>query len=37
MTRFCEWHYLGHGVDYQLLAGPIFIVLFSISGIPMGK
>ena len=37
MTQLCDWLYLGQGFEYQLLAGPLFIMLFSISGIPMGE
>ena len=34
---WCYWHYLGRGTQYQLLAGPMYTVLFAISGIPLGK
>ena len=34
---WCNWHYLGRGTQYQVLAGPMFIVLFAISGIPLGR
>ena len=33
----CYWHYLGQGNDYQILAGPVFMIVFSISGVPLGK
>ena len=36
-TTPCYWRYFGRGIDYQLLAGPLYIVIFSISGIPMGN
>ncbi|CAH1787144.1 unnamed protein product, partial [Owenia fusiformis] len=32
----CSWYYLGTGIEYQLLAGPLFIILFSLSGVPLG-
>jgi len=33
----CEWRYVGRGLQYQLLAGPVFTVLFSVSGVPLGN
>lgn len=35
-TRYCEWTYNGLGLDYQILAGPSFIAVFTIVGIVMG-
>lgn len=35
-TFYCEWNYNGLGLDYQLLAGPSFILVFTIVGIVMG-
>lgn len=35
-TGYCEWNYNGLGLDYQLLAGPSFILVFTIVGIVMG-
>lgn len=35
-TTYCEWNYNGLGLDYQLLAGPSFILVFTILGIVMG-
>lgn len=35
-TTYCEWNYNGLGIDYQLLAGPSFILVFTIVGIGMG-
>lgn len=35
-TSYCEWNYNGLGIDYQLLAGPSFIALFTIVGVIMG-
>lgn len=33
---YCEWNYNGLGLDYQLLAGPSFILVFTIVGVLMG-
>lgn len=35
-TRYCEWNYNGLGLDYQILAGPSFIAVFTIVGVVMG-
>lgn len=35
-TGYCEWNYNGLGLDYQLLAGPSFILVFTVVGIVMG-
>lgn len=35
-TAYCEWNYNGLGIDYQLLAGPSFILIFTIMGIVLG-
>lgn len=35
-TGYCEWNYNGLGLDYQLLAGPSFILIFTIMGIVLG-
>lgn len=35
-TVYCEWNYNGLGIDYQLLAGPSFILVFTIVGVVMG-
>lgn len=35
-TNYCEWNYNGLGLDYQLLAGPSFILVFTIMGIVLG-
>eukprot|EP00092_Neocalanus_flemingeri_P009696 GFUD01010442.1.p1 GENE.GFUD01010442.1~~GFUD01010442.1.p1 ORF type:complete len:486 (+),score=62.98 GFUD01010442.1:259-1716(+) len=32
----CVWMYSGQGWEYQILAGPAFIVVFTISGVLMG-
>nr|CAB3262831.1 uncharacterized protein LOC100183908 [Phallusia mammillata] len=33
---YCEWNYLGSGIEYQLLAGPCFIAIFTVTGIIIG-
>ncbi|ELT91494.1 hypothetical protein CAPTEDRAFT_23970, partial [Capitella teleta] len=35
-VSLCDWSWKGTGLAYQLLAGPVYIVIFSISGIPLG-
>lgn len=35
-TPYCEWNYNGLGLDYQILAGPSFIAVFTVVGIAMG-
>lgn len=35
-TGYCEWNYNGLGIDYQLLAGPSFILVFTIVGVALG-
>lgn len=30
------WQYSGSGIEYQILAGPVFMLVFTISGIPLG-
>ena len=32
----CVWEYSGQGLEFQLLAGPSFIVMFTVSGVVMG-
>ena len=32
----CEWRYSGNGIEYQLLAGPIFMLVFTLSAVPLG-
>ncbi|ELU06601.1 hypothetical protein CAPTEDRAFT_220111 [Capitella teleta] len=34
-TKICAWDYNGQGFEYELLAGPIFIVVFTFVGIPI--
>ena len=29
----CRWDYNGQGIEYQLIAGPIFIVIYTFAGI----
>ncbi|XP_043268427.1 putative metabolite transport protein HI_1104 isoform X2 [Venturia canescens] len=35
-TRYCEWNYNGLGLDYQILAGPSFIAVFTVMGVVLG-
>ncbi|XP_067015367.1 probable sulfoacetate transporter SauU [Anabrus simplex] len=35
-TPYCEWNYNGLGLDYQVLAGPCFIAVFTIVGVILG-
>ena len=32
----CQWEFTGQGLAYQIVAGPIFIVIFTVSGIFVG-
>jgi len=32
-TVYCSWEYSGLGIEYQILAGPAFVAVFSISGV----
>ena len=35
-TPYCEWEYNGLGLDYQILAGPSFIAVFTVVGVFFG-
>ncbi len=35
-TGICYWDYSGQGIEYQVLAGTIFVVMFTVSGVVMG-
>lgn len=35
-TTYCEWTYNGLGIDYQLLAGPSYILVFTVLGVVLG-
>ncbi|CAH1785992.1 unnamed protein product [Owenia fusiformis] len=35
-THVCEWNYNGQGIEYQVIAGPIFIVIYTFMGIFLG-
>ncbi|XP_045503093.1 putative metabolite transport protein HI_1104 [Colias croceus] len=35
-TRYCEWGYNGLGIDYQVLAGPAFMAVFTVVGVVLG-
>ncbi|XP_002738785.1 putative galactarate/D-glucarate transporter GudP [Saccoglossus kowalevskii] len=32
----CGWYYTGTGYEYQLLAGPLFNIIFSFTSVPVG-
>lgn len=32
----CKWDYTGQGFDYQILAGPVFIGIYTFAAIPGG-
>uniref|UniRef100_A0A1B6MGD8 Major facilitator superfamily (MFS) profile domain-containing protein n=2 Tax=Graphocephala atropunctata TaxID=36148 RepID=A0A1B6MGD8_9HEMI len=34
--RFCEWNRNGLGIDYQILAGPSFIAVYTVVGVFLG-
>ena len=36
LTDKCEWAYTGSGIEYQVLAGPAFTVIFTLFAIPLG-
>ncbi|XP_050414954.1 protein spinster homolog 1 [Patella vulgata] len=36
IEHVCKWDYLGSGFQYQLVAGPIFIVIYTFMGIFIG-
>lgn len=35
-TNYCEWGYNGLGIDYQVLAGPAFMAVFTVVGVILG-
>lgn len=35
-TSTCAWLHSGQGIEYQILAGPIFVVIFTICAVIMG-
>lgn len=35
-TSYCEWDYNGLGFEYQIAAGPVFILVFTIVGVILG-
>ncbi|KAK5638981.1 hypothetical protein RI129_013276 [Pyrocoelia pectoralis] len=35
-TTYCEWNYNGLGIDYQILAGPSFMAVFTVMGVIIG-
>jgi len=36
LSTQCQWAYTGLGMDYQLLAGPAFVAVFTVSGVLFG-
>lgn len=34
--RFCEWNRNGLGIEYQILAGPSFIAVYTVAGVFLG-
>ena len=32
----CKWDYTGTGTQYDVLAGPIFVLVYTIAGVPLG-
>ncbi|OXA52097.1 putative metabolite transport protein HI_1104 [Folsomia candida] len=35
-SHFCKWDYSGLGMDYQILAGPSFMAVFTVAGVLWG-
>ncbi|XP_078082263.1 protein spinster-like [Mustelus asterias] len=35
-TQSCQWNYDGSGWEYQVIAGPVFILVYTFTGIPIG-
>ncbi|KAJ2942912.1 hypothetical protein O0L34_g15100 [Tuta absoluta] len=35
-TKYCDWGYNGLGIDYQVLAGPAFMAVFTVVGVILG-
>lgn len=35
-SAYCEWNYNGLGLDYQLLAGPSYMAVFTVAGVALG-
>lgn len=35
-TSYCEWDYNGLGFEYQIAAGPVFILVFTVVGVVLG-
>ena len=31
----CKWDHNGQGLQYEILAGPVFIVVYTLAGIPL--
>lgn len=35
-THICKWDYNGQGLQYQIIAGPVFILIYTFAAIPLG-
>ena len=35
-VHVCSWDYDGNGEEFQILVGPVFVIVYTISGIPLG-
>jgi len=35
MSDACKWDRNGQGLEFELLAGPVFIVIYTVCGIPI--
>lgn len=35
-TDVCKWDYNGQGLQYQIVAGPVFILVYTFMGIAVG-
>ncbi len=35
-STYCYWDYSGQGIEYQVLAGPVFIVVMTSAGVLIG-
>jgi len=33
---YCEWDYSGQGIEYQVAAGPIYVVISTCAGVALG-
>ncbi|XP_055516283.1 probable galactarate/D-glucarate transporter GarP isoform X1 [Leucoraja erinacea] len=35
-TQYCQWNYDGTGWEYQIMAGPVFVLVYTLTGIVVG-